>query len=176
MSKNDILVVVDVQEDFTTGALGNPEAAGKVAAIAERARDFDGTVVLTQDTHGADYLSTQEGRNLPVEHCIKGAAGWELAGGLAQLAAERGWKVYEKPTFGCVQLAEDLAHLNEAEPIGSVELIGFCTDICVVANAMLIKAFLPEAEVKVDAALCAGTTPAAHEAALQTMRSCQISC
>lgn len=172
----DVLVVVDVQNDFVTGSLGNPQAASTVDAIVEHARDFEGTVVLTQDTHAEDYLSTQEGRNLPVEHCLRGTDGWQLTDALGELARERGWKTYEKPTFGSVELARDLATLAKTEPIRSVELIGFCTDICVVSNALLIKAFLPEVEVKVLPELCAGVTPESHEAALRTMRSCQIVC
>lgn len=172
----DVLVVVDVQNDFVTGALGNEDAAARVGAIVEAARGFDGEVLLTQDTHEPDYLRTLEGRHLPVEHCIRGTWGWQLVDDLNGLARERGWKVYEKPTFGSVELARDLAAASEQEAIASVELIGFCTDICVVSNALLIRAHLPEAEVRVNGDLCAGVTPDSHEAALQTMRSCQVIC
>lgn len=175
-ANRQVLVVVDVQNDFVTGSLGNPQAEAVVAAIVEHARDFDGTVVLTQDTHDDGYLATNEGRNLPVEHCLRGTWGWELVDDLRALAEARGWKSYEKPTFGSTELARDLVALNEREPIGSVELIGFCTDICVVSNALLIKAHLPETNVKVTPELCAGVTPRSHDAALQTMRSCQIAC
>lgn len=176
MANNDVLIVVDVQNDFTTGALGNPDAAAKIEAIEQKARDFVGTVILTQDTHGADYLETSEGQNLPVEHCVKGTEGWELSGDLTCLAQERAWKIYEKPTFGSTELACDLVAMNDVRPIDSIELVGFCTDICVVSNALMIKAFLPEVGVRVDANLCAGTSSGAHEAALTTMRSCQIVC
>lgn len=172
----DVLVIVDVQVDFTTGSLGNELAASKVGAIVDKAKSFEGLVVLTQDCHEPDYLDTQEGRLLPVEHCIKGTPGIELAEGLRDEAAKQGWKVYEKPTFGSVKLAGDLVDLNNRTPIRSIELIGFCTDICVVSNALTIKAHLPEVPIKVDGNLCAGTSTDAHEAALTTMRSCQIAC
>ena len=170
------MIIIDVQNDFTTGALGNPDAAAKVAAIVAKAQDFEGAVVLTQDTHRTDYLKTAEGRNLPVEHCVKGTEGWELSDELQELAAEQGWKIYEKPTFGSIALAQDLVAMDAADPIDSIELVGFCTDICVVSNALLVKAYLPEVEIRVDADLCAGTTPEAHEAALATLRSCHIVC
>lgn len=172
----DVLVIVDVQVDFTTGSLGNEIAASKVGDIIKKALAFDGIVVLTQDTHSADYLNTQEGKRLPVEHCIEGTPGIEFAGGLGEHAKRRGWRVYQKPTFGSVDLVKDLVELNEGTPIRSIELIGFCTDICVVSNALLIKASLPEVPVRVDADLCAGVTPDTHDAALATMRSCQIEC
>lgn len=168
------LVVIDVQNDFTTGSLGSPDAAAKVPNILAKAATFNGTVILTQDTHGEDYLETEEGHHLPVEHCILKTEGWQLAPGLPELAEARGWKAYEKPTFGSVALARDLAALHQQGALDSVELVGFCTDICVVSNALLIKAFAPELKVTVDAALCAGTTPEAHEAALATLRSCQV--
>ena len=172
----DVLVIVDVQVDFTTGSLGNELAASKVETIVEKAKHFDGIVMLTRDSHPAEYLESQEGHLLPVEHCIEGTSGIEFDGGLEDLAAERGWQVYAKPTFGSVQLAQDLVKLNEKTPIRSIELIGFCTDICVVSNALLIKAHLPEVPIKVDGDLCAGVTPETHDAALTTMRSCQIAC
>lgn len=172
----DVLVIVDAQVDFTTGALRNEDAISKMDGIIDKARSFDGTVILTKDTHSQDYMKTQEGQKLPVEHCIKGTPGFELAGSLEQDAKEHGWKIYEKPTFGSVALANDLVKLNERTPIRSIELVGFCTDICVVSNALLIKAHLPEVPIKVDAELCAGVTPDTHEAALTTMRSCQIEC
>ncbi len=172
----DVLIVVDVQNDFTTGSLGNEVAASKVDAIVDKARSFKGIILLTKDTHTPDYLDTQEGHKLPIKHCIKGTEGFKLSGGLGQEAKDHGWKIYEKPTFGSLDLASDLIKLNEKTPIRSIELIGFCTDICVVSNALLIKAHLPEVPIKVDAELCAGSTPENHEAALATMRSCQISC
>ena len=168
------LIVIDIQNDFVTGSLGTPEAEAIVGAAAEAARDFPGEVVFTQDTHGEDYLETQEGRNLPVPHCIKGTWGWEIVDELEAVRRERGARSFEKVTFGSTDLAEMLAAENAKEPLESVELIGLCTDICVVSNALLIKAFMPEVPVSVDSSCCAGVTPAAHEAALATMRSCQV--
>ena len=131
-------------------------------------------VVFTQDTHETDYLSTQEGQKLPVPHCLRGTAGWELIPEIAALQQKYGWTIYEKPTFGCVALAEDLAAQEIAQGIESIELVGLCTDICVVSNALLLKAYLPEVPIVVTAACCAGVTPEKHEAALETMRSCQV--
>lgn len=168
------LIVIDMQNDFVDGALGTPEAAAIAPALVEAARAFDGELIFTLDTHGEDYLATQEGAHLPVPHCIKGTPGWELIPALAELQRERDARVFEKPTFGSTELARHLVQRNAEEPIDSIELVGVCTDICVVSNALLIKAALPEVPVKVDAALCAGVTPEAHEAALATMRSCQI--
>lgn len=172
MSK--FLLVIDMQNDFVDGALGTPEAQAIVEGVCARIREFDGEVVFTRDTHGEDYLSTQEGKNLPVAHCIKGTSGWELAPAVQAACDERGAKAFNKPTFGSVELAHYLFQQNAVEPIESIELIGLCTDICVVSNALLIKASLPEVLVSVRANLCAGVTPASHEAALATMRSCQV--
>ncbi len=171
---NDYLLVIDMQNDFVDGALGTPEAEAIVAAVADHARAFRGTVVFTRDTHGSDYLGTQEGRNLPVMHCIAGTQGWELAPALAEVQRDLGAKVFDKPTFGSTELASWLVAHDAESPIGSVELCGLCTDICVVSNALLIKASLPEVPLRVRASLCAGVTPASHEAALATMRSCQV--
>lgn len=171
---NAYLVVVDMQHDFVDGALGTPEARAIVPAVAEHARDFAGTVVFTLDTHHENYASTQEGRNLPVEHCIRGTHGWELVDELEAVRRERGARIFEKPTFGSVELARWLLAENEREPIDSVELCGLCTDICVVSNALLVKASLPEVPVRVNPRLCAGVTPESHEAAIATMRSCQV--
>ena len=123
------------------------------------------------DTHGADYLQTQEGRFLPVEHCIRRTEGWQLSPELAPMLIRA--RVFEKPTFGSVQLAEELKALSETEEL-ELELVGLCTDICVISNALLLKAFLPEVRITVDASCCAGVTPQKHLAALETMRSCQI--
>lgn len=173
--ENKYLIVVDMQKDFVTGALGSAEARAIVPAVVEKLDSFDGTILFTKDTHHADYLTTQEGKNLPVEHCIEGSEGWELISELQRFADARGTgSVYKKETFGSVALAESLREENEKQPISSIELIGVCTDICVVSNALLIKAYLPEVPVLVNAACCAGVTPEKHEAALETMRSCQI--
>ena len=174
MSKEKVLVVVDMQRDFIDGALGTPEAEAILPAVCEKIRDFDGTVLFTKDTHEEDYLGTQEGRFLPVRHCIRGTAGWDFPEEIAALAKARGAEVFEKPTFGSERLAEALRGLEAAGGIEEIEFVGLCTDICVVSNALLAKAALPEVPVSVDAACCAGVTPAKHEAALETMRSCQV--
>ncbi len=163
-----LLVVVDMQKDFIDGALGTSEAQKIVGNVKEKIENFDGDVVFTLDTHSEIYLHTQEGKNLPVEHCIKGTPGWELDENLKDLAKAR--RIFEKPTFGSVELAEYVASKDYTE----VELIGLCTDICVISNAMLIKAFLPEVKVLVDASCCAGVTPQSHNNALSAMAMCQI--
>lgn len=168
------LLVIDMQNDFIDGALGTPEAVNIVSGVADYAANFNGTVVFTRDTHGENYLETQEGKNLPVPHCIKGTAGWELAPAIQEVCDKLGAKVFDKPTFGSVELAQWLVEQNAAEPIDTIELCGLCTDICVASNALLIKANLPEVPMSVCANLCAGVTPAAHEAALVTMASCQV--
>lgn len=173
MAKN-YLIVVDMQKDFVNGALGTKEAEQIVAAVLKKVQSFEGEIIFTKDTHFENYLSTSEGKLLPVEHCIKGTDGWMLIEELEKYCAENGNKVYEKITFGCKELAQDMLAKNDAEAIASIELIGLCTDICVVSNALLLKAFLPEVEISVDASCCAGVTPASHQAALQTMASCQI--
>ena len=163
-----LLVVVDMQKDFIDGALGTTEAQEIVEKVKEKIENFNGDVVFTLDTHAEIYLDTQEGKNLPVKHCIKGTAGWELDENLKELA--QGRRIFEKPTFGSVELAEYVASKDYTE----VELIGLCTDICVISNAMLIKAFLPEVKVAVDAVCCAGVTPKSHNNALSAMAMCQI--
>ncbi len=164
-----LLVVVDMQNDFIDGALGTAEAVAIVDNVKKKIEKYKAcgdTVVFTRDTHTADYLTTQEGRKLPVEHCIEGTDGWQIS-----TALECGdCRIIDKPTFGSTELAEYVA---QAAP-ESVELIGLCTDICVISNAMLIKAFSPEIAVKVDSACCAGVTPASHLNALEAMKMCQI--
>lgn len=168
------LIVVDMQRDFVTGVLGTREAQQILPAVVERVRSFEGKVIFTRDTHGDDYLDTQEGKYLPVPHCIQGTEGWQLMEALETIRTERDLPVYDKVTFGCPELARDLVKANEQEPIESIELIGVCTDICVVSNALTIKAHLPQVPMYVVPSCCAGVTPQAHEAALSTMRSCQI--
>lgn len=170
----DYLIVVDMQKDFVNGALGTKEAEAIVSKVLKKVKEFKGRVIFTKDTHFEDYLSTSEGKLLPVEHCIKGTRGWQLIEELEAYCAENNSMVYEKNTFGCKELARDMAAQQAEEPIASIELIGLCTDICVVSNALLLKAFLPEVPIAVDAACCAGVTPLKHDAALETMRSCQI--
>ncbi len=162
-----VLVVVDMQNDFINGALGTKEAEEILPRVVEKIKGFDGTVLFTRDTHEKEYLQTQEGKNLPVEHCIRNTDGWQLA---PEIEALRKTEVIDKPTFGSVELGKYLEELNPQE----VTLIGLCTDICVISNAMIIKAVLPEVPVKVDAFCCAGVTPESHERALEAMKMCQI--
>ena len=160
-----VLIVVDMQKDFIDGALGSKEAQAIVPAAIEkiRLRKEEGWEILyTRDTHWDDYLTTPEGKKLPVPHCIKGTEGWQIP---KEIYVD-GCPCINKPTFGYTGWQE--------YSFDRIELIGLCTDICVVSNAMLIKAMLEEADLVVDSALCAGVTPDKHEAALETMRSCQI--
>ena len=167
-----ILIVIDMQNDFIDAALGTREAVAIVEKVKEKIRSREvSDVIATMDTHGEDYMQTQEGKYLPVPHCIKGSDGWKIRPDIAELL--KGAKIYEKPTFGSTALAEDLKELSVKEEI-ELELIGLCTDICVVSNALLLKAMMPEVQISVDASCCAGVTPEKHEAALETMRSCQI--
>ena len=169
-----LLIVVDMQNDFITGALGSAEAQAIVERTAAHilARKAEGyTLIATLDTHGEDYMATPDGAKLPVPHCIKGTAGWQLCREIERLLVT---PPIDKPTFGSAELGQMLSSYNKIKPITEVTLIGVCTDICVISNAMLVKAFLPEATVKVDASCCAGTTPESHRRALEAMQVCQI--
>jgi len=166
-----LLIIVDMQNDFIDGALGTPEAVAVVGNVAEKIRTFEGTVLFTRDTHEETYMETQEGRNLPVPHCIRGTYGWEICDAL--LPYVRG-DVIDKVTFGSSELGGILKSMDEADPVRSITLVGLCTDICVISNAMIAKAFLPEVPVTVDAACCAGVTPESHRNALAAMKMCQI--
>lgn len=167
-----ILIVVDMQKDFVDGSLGTKEAQAMIPSVVAKVESYPiENVYVTMDTHGADYMETSEGKKLPVEHCIRGTAGWELNPEVA--TACRGARVIEKPTFGSVELMELLKAENQKEEL-EIELIGLCTDICVVSNALLLKAAMPENRISVDASCCAGVTPESHEAALITMKMCQI--
>ena len=168
----NILVVVDMQNDFIDGALGTSEAVAIVPKVMVKMMNFDGLVLATRDTHGEDYLERQEGKKLPVVHCIKGTHGWEIKDEIQQLLISQ---PIDKPTFGSEALGKVLKDLNnDVEPIDSITLVGLCTDICVISNAMLLKAFLPEVPIMVDASCCAGVTPESHERALEAMKACQI--
>ena len=172
-----ILIVVDMQNDFIDGALGTKEAVAIVSNVAEKIKNFDGRVLFTRDTHEENYMETQEGKNLPVPHCIRGSEGWQIR---PELDALRKEEAIDKPTFGSTYLGallkaqdEDLKKKGESG-IESITLIGLCTDICVISNAMLVKAYLPEVPVIVDSACCAGVTPESHRNALEAMKVCQI--
>jgi len=166
------LIVVDMQNDFITGSLGTKEAEAILPKVIEKVKNFDGTVIYTKDTHQADYLTTQEGKNLPVEHCIEGTWGWMLADELEELSKKN--EVINKLTFGSVELANYLAEENKKNVIEEIELCGLCTDICVISNALVIKASLTEVPVTVDASCCAGVTPESHFNALSAMKMCQV--
>ena len=167
-----ILIVIDMQNDFIDMALGTKEAAAIVDQVKEKIRSYPAEdIIATMDTHGTNYMETQEGKNLPVEHCIKGTEGWKIRPDIQELL--KGAKIFEKPTFGSMAMAEYIRELSEKEEL-ELEMVGLCTDICVVSNALLLKAAMPEIRISVDAACCAGVTPEKHLAALETMRSCQI--
>lgn len=167
-----VLVVVDMQNDFITGSLGTKEAQAIVEKVCRKIQGFDGEVLFTLDTHGPDYLETQEGRLLPVAHCIKGTPGWELEPRVRALCRTT---PIEKPTFGSTGLADVLqAKHIYGGGLDEVVFVGLCTDICVVSNALLVKARLPEVPLTVDASCCAGVTPEAHQHALAVLRSCLI--
>lgn len=168
-----ILVIVDMQKDFVDGSLGTKEAMGIVDRIAAKIEGFDGRIFATLDTHGGDYLETAEGRKLPVPHCIKDTDGWLLDEKVMYALSEKNYRTIEKGTFGSTKLVEEIGKLAGQGEI-AVELAGLCTDICVVSNALLLKAHFPEISISVDASCCAGVTPRTHEAALETMRMCQI--
>lgn len=164
------IVVVDMQNDFIDGALGTKEAQEMLPRMVEKlaAARAEGTaLIFTMDTHEADYLTTQEGRNLPVEHCIRDTAGWQIADTLQPFVREAA-AVIEKPSFGSTKLPAALANYNE------IELVGLCTDICVISNTLLLKAFYPEKKIAVDASCCAGVTPESHMNALKAMKMCQV--
>lgn len=168
------LVVVDVQNDFVDGALGTPEAQKALPNMVKKASEFSGNVVFTKDTHTSRYLKTQEGKKLPVMHCVAPNEGWELAHAMQEISVAKQSSVYLKGTFGSKQLATDIKAAYERGSVKSVEIIGLCTDICVISNALMIKAYVPELEIYVDSSCCAGVTPQKHVAALEAMRSCQI--
>ncbi|MBE6980751.1 MAG: cysteine hydrolase [Ruminococcaceae bacterium] len=169
----ELLIVVDMQKDFVDGALGTAEAVAIVNNVAEKIRGFSGDIIVTYDTHGENYLQTREGRYLPVPHCIKGTAGWELDRTVRAALEGRDYAALEKPTFGSTELVGYIADHYDPESL-SITLVGLCTDICVVSNALLLKASYPQIEISVDASCCAGVTVDSHNAALLTMKMCQI--
>lgn len=171
-----ILAVIDMQNDFIDGSLGTEEAVSIVPRVARKIREFEGQVIATRDTHGEDYLKTEEGKNLPVVHCVKGTPGWEIRNDIREALDEKtDCLVIDKPSFGSVKLGEYVKKLDETEgPVESVTLVGLCTDICVISNALLLKAYLPEVAIEVDESCCAGVTPKSHHQALEAMKMCQI--
>lgn len=169
-----LLVVIDVQNDFVTDALRNEETINKLPNVVEAVKNAraDGVDIwFTRDTHHENYMDSQEGKNLPVPHCLMGTKGWDIVDDLKPFADAAGVKIFDKPTFGSTALGVEVASHPDLK---EVTLVGYCTDICVVSNALLIKAFCPELKVKVIEKACAGVTPEKHAAALETMKSCQI--
>lgn len=167
----NILLVIDMQNDFIDGALGTKEAVAIVPNVKEKIEQFEGTILYTRDTHETNYLETQEGKNLPVSHCIRGTNGWEIS---RQLPVDTEATIIDKETFGSKALGGILLDLNAKEEVESITLVGLCTDICVISNAMIAKAYLPEAKIIVDASCCAGVSVQTHENALNAMEVCQI--
>lgn len=167
------LVVVDMQKDFVDGALGTTEAVAIVPKVTKKISEFDGDIFVTYDTHFENYMETSEGKKLPVPHCIKGTNGWKLNDEVAKALNRKEYTEVEKITFGSVDLPALIKNTAGDEEF-SVELIGLCTDICVVSNALLLKANFPEMEISVDQSCCAGVTPESHNASITTMKMCQI--
>ncbi len=174
MSKmKNFLIVVDIQNDFVDGALGTAEAVEMLPRAEKKINEWDGEIFVTYDTHFADYLDSAEGKKLPVSHCIKGTEGWSLNARIAEALDSKKYTAVEKITFGSVELPSLIKEAAGDEDF-SITLIGLCTDICVVSNALILKANFPEREISVDSACCAGVTPESHNAALTTMKMCQI--
>lgn len=171
-TENSVLVVVDMQNDFVYGALGSEDARAIVPAVVDRVKNFKGSVVFTMDTHSSDYLQTEEGRMLPVVHCVKGEDGHKIIAELNEYT--KGQKVIEKPTFGSLELGEYLLKLNASKPIDKIYFVGLCTDICVVSNVLLVRAFLKDVPLYVEKDLTAGTSDENYNASLAVMRSCLV--
>lgn len=175
-NRMNVLVVVDMQNDFIDGSLGTREALVIVPYVAEKIRGFDGIVIATRDTHGPDYPESEEGKNLPVIHCVRNTEGWQLRKEVDEaIQAKENTCIIDKPTFGSTELGKYVSRLNEETGIEKITLIGVCTDICVISNALLLKAYLPEVPIEVDISCCAGVTPQSHERAAEAMKMCQIS-
>jgi len=168
-----LLIVVDMQKDFVDGALGSAEAVAIVPNVVKKIGAFDGDIIVTYDTHEENYMQTQEGVHLPVPHCIKGTPGWELDETVQAALDSKLYTCVEKPTFGSVALVELIKTVYDPKDL-EIELCGLCTDICVVSNALLLKANFLETPVSVDSACCAGVTVDSHNAALLTMKMCQV--
>ena len=170
-----LLVVVDMQNDFIYGSLGTPEAQLIVNKVADKIKKWDGDIICTQDTHDENYLSTREGKYLPIKHCIKGTEGYMIAPAINSALIENANNDYTftllpKYTFGSTALPGAISYQH----YDYIEIVGLCTEICVVSNVMILKAHFPETDIAVDASCCAGVTPESHNAALETMRMCQI--
>ena len=165
-----LLLVVDMQNDFIHGALGTKEAMEILPKVIDKIKNHKGEIIFTRDTHGKEYLKTQEGKNLPVEHCIEGTYGWQLHEEIQRLAEKKESRIINKPSFGSLELPNIIKDFK----ISNIEIVGLCTDICVISNAMILKAAMPEVNISVDSSCCAGVTPESHDNALKAMKMCQI--
>jgi len=179
--KHNFLIVVDMQNDFVNGSLGTKEAQGIVPRVVnriKRAKEQHEHIIFTKDTHQAEYLTTHEGKNLPVYHCVKGSEGWNIQQDVWDAVSGCVVTIFEKPAFGSLDLMEYMSDYIGNQGVNDkdldIELVGLCTDICVVSNALMLRSVFPEAEISVRASCCAGVTPDKHNAALEVMRSCHI--
>lgn len=176
MKRNKVLIVIDMQNDFVTGALGSDSAKGIIKNVCEKIHDYidaGNEIFFTRDTHHSDYLDTFEGRHLPIEHCLSGTEGWKIISEIREIVLADGkprYVVVNKNTFGYYKWGEFIDQNNECD----IEIVGVCTDVCVVSNAIILRALFPSRNITVDASCCAGTTMEKHKAALDVMRSCQI--
>ena len=171
-TKVDFLIVVDMQNDVVTGALGTPEAQAIVPKVVEKIKGWSGKVLYTRDTHHENYLETQEGKHLPVKHCLEETWGWQLIDEVDATITDEMWEVFGS-YYMMQDLRETLLWYSDVK-INSITLVGLCTDICVISNALLLKTALPEVPIIVDASCCAGVTPESHKNALAAMKMCQI--
>ena len=169
-----ILVVVDMQNDFIDGSLGTEEARNIVEPVCEKIIEFGGQIFVTQDTHSDNYLETLEGRHLPVEHCIANTEGWLINSFIRNALKSKNYAFIEKEIFGSMKLVDQIAKILDKGGKGSIEIVGLCSDICVVSNALMLRSAFPNTEITVDASCCAGVTPDKHKAAMEVMKSCQI--
>lgn len=172
---NQYLVVVDMQKDFVDGSLGSQDAQAIVQNVVDKIKGWQGPIIATRDTHDENYLASREGKYLPVKHCIQGTEGWMLDANVQQALSEKENVTYlNKPSFGSLELAQRIEQFQKDDMDFEIELVGLCTDICVVSNAMILKAAFPEVNIRVDASCCAGVSVESHEASLKTMQCCQI--
>ena len=170
---HNILIIVDVQNDFVDGSLGTKEAVSIIPNVYSKIKNFEGDIYVTKDTHFDNYLSTSEGKKLPVEHCVKESDGWQLNEDVERALSDKEYTIIEKNSFGSLELP-DIIRQKYSNLDFQIEIVGLCTDICVVSNALILKANFPENEIKVDASCCAGVTVESHNASLLTMKMCQI--
>lgn len=170
---HNILIVVDVQNDFVDGSLGTKEAVSIIPNVCSKIKNFEGDIYVTKDTHFDNYLNTSEGKKLPIEHCVKERDGWQLNEYVERALSDKEYTIIEKNSFGSLELP-DIIRRKYSNLDFQIEIVGLCTDICVVSNALILKANFPENEIKVDASCCAGVTVESHNASLLTMKMCQI--